>query len=122
MESLEQNSGYLFSVDFGIAEQSEPPIDLFRQYYSNIYILNEEQEQELADFSFSIFTLIEGNNTNDKVGLDYISKFLGYYCPNDSNIAQLNDEGKQSILSLFEVDSAVMKKAIENSNCTKVAK
>ena len=81
--------------------------------------MNDIQKQELADFSFSIFTLLEGNNTNDKEGIDYISKLLRHYCPSGDNIEQLNDEGKQSILSLFEVDSAVVKKAIEASNCTR---
>ena len=118
MDYLEQNYGYLFSTDLGILEQSEPPIDLFQQYYSNPLDLNDIQKQELADFSFSILTLLEGNNTNDKAGIDYISKFLRHYCPSGNNIAQLNDEGRQSILSLFEVNSEVVKKAIEASNCT----
>jgi hypothetical protein len=63
--------------------------------------------------------LTKENNVNDTLGINYLAKFLNYYCPNGNNIAQLNAQGKQAVLSIFESESEFIKKAINTCNCSR---
>jgi hypothetical protein len=117
MSLVDQNNPYFFSEELGISPDSMPPVELFKQYYEDPETLNNEQKQELADFSFTLLSLAKYYDPNDEPGLEYIAKFMSYYCPGNSNYEQLNDAARTSVLAVFNSGMSCMKAALNKSSC-----
>ena len=62
----------------------------------SIYTLPVSQQNMARDFLVKeIIALLDGEDTCDKVGIQYVGQYFRYFCPQSSAYQQLDDKGNQ---------------------------
>ena len=108
----------MISKSLGIKANSIPPMELYEKSLVNPQDLTTDQHQQLIGFSLIITTLQEHASKDDKVGVDYVSQFYGYFCKHYDGYSHLPEGAKPGFqVANFSADESFMHQAFIHSNC-----
>lgn len=106
------------SATLAITDTSIPPMELIEKSMVNPQSLNADQYQQVMGFSAALTALQEYASTDDKVGIDYVGKYYGYFCNHYDGYSLLPESAKPSFqVANFSDSDSFMGKAYSISGC-----
>lgn len=106
------------SSTLGITSTSNPPMELIKKSIEDPQSLSTDQYQHVMGFAAVLTALQDYASANDKVGIDYISKYYSYFCEHYDGYSVLPEEAKPSFqVANFSAPDSFMGLAYSASSC-----
>lgn len=107
------------SASLAISSASNPPMELVEKSMMNPNTLSTDQYQQLMGFVAVLTALQDYAEPDDKVGIDYVSKYYGYFCEHYSSYSLLPEGAKTSFqVANFSDPDSFIGQAYKVSNCS----
>ena len=106
------------SSTLGITSNSVPPMALIERSMVNPTSLTTDEYQQVMGFSATLTALQEYASADDKVAVDYVSKYYGYFCEHYDGYSFLPEAAKTSFqVGNFSAEGSFMSQAYSLSGC-----
>lgn len=101
-----------------ITKTSIPPMELIKKSMITPQELTTNQYVQVMWFTAVLMALQEYASTDYKVGVDYVSKYYGYFCEHYKGYSFLPEGAKTSFqVANFSTSDSFMGQAYSLSNC-----
>lgn len=95
------------SASLAITSSSVPPMEFVEKSMIDPQNLTTDQYQQVMGFSAVLTALQEYASTDDKVGIDYVSKYYSYFCDHYKSYSLLPEGAQPSfqVANFSDLDS-----------------
>lgn len=108
----------LMSSTLAITSMSIPPMELIEKNMVDPKSLMTDQYLQVIGFSAALTVLHDYATADDKVGIDYVSKYYSYFCEHYSGYSALPEAAKPSFqVANFSDPDSFMGQAYIHSSC-----